>query len=277
MKIGPHFIGICSWSLRCADYAEMIQLINQLQVTHLQLHISPLVKLSNDEVNARLSLLADAGIELTSGMCGFAGEDYSTISMIRRAGGFVPDDLWEDRRAHAQQCARLCGQMGLKMLSTHVGFVPHSNDAAYPGILKRIAQVARDFADQNVELIMETGQEKDEGLLQFLNDLNMPNVGVNFDPANMILYGAGDPVEAVHTLSRHIKHVHIKDATPSTNPGIEWGSEVPFGTGSVDHAAFLSALKSIKYTGPLTIEREAGANRLQDAQTAINTLKKLIS
>ena len=98
------------------------------------------------------------------------------------------------------------------------------------------------LADHGLELLMETGQEEDAELLQFLNDLAVRNVHINFDPANMILYGAGDPIEAVQTLGRHIRHVHIKDGTLSKQPGVIWGEEVPFGHGQVGPRRFFDAL-----------------------------------
>ena len=98
---------------------------------------------------------------------------------------------------------------------------------------------------------------------------------VNFDPANMILYGAGDPIEAVQTLGRHVRHVHIKDGTASAKPGREWGEEVPFGTGEVGPERFLGALQRIGYRGPLVIEREAGDQRAADVKTAVETLRRV--
>ena len=97
---------------------------------------------------------------------------------------------------------------------------------------------------------------------------------VNFDPANMILYGAGDPIEAIGILGRHIGHVHLKDAEMSDNPGTNWGNEVPFGAGQVPPKEFLRALEDADYAGPLIIEREAGSTRMQDIAFAIETLKK---
>jgi sugar phosphate isomerase/epimerase len=99
-------------------------------------------------------------------------------------------------------------------------------------------------------------------------------VKVNFDPANMILYGAGEPIEAIGILGRHIGHVHVKDATSSNNPGTVWGTEVPFGTGQVPPREFLRALEDVGFTGPLAIEREAGETRIKDIAFAIETLKK---
>ena len=44
---------------------------------------------------------------------------------------------------------------------------------------------------------LETGQETADGLLQFIADVGRDNLFVNFDPANMILYGTGEPIEAL--------------------------------------------------------------------------------
>jgi sugar phosphate isomerase/epimerase len=123
---------------------------------------------------------------------------------------------------------------------------------------------------------METGQEPAGELLEFLHDLKRDNVGINFDPANMILYGAGDPIAAIKTLGRFIRHVHVKDATASSKPGAEWGEEVPFGTGQVGADRFIEALHGVEYRGPLCIEREAGNQRLADVKFAVETLKRVV-
>ena len=123
---------------------------------------------------------------------------------------------------------------------------------------------------------METGQEAATELLQFLNDVPMNNVFINFDPANMILYGAGNPIEAISIRDRHIAHVNIKDAKYSETPGSEWGEEVPFGTGEVSPGEFIGALHEAKYHGPLMIEREAGSDRLADVRFAIESLRQAL-
>jgi sugar phosphate isomerase/epimerase len=144
-------------------------------------------------------------------------------------------------------------------------------------LIERLETSANDLAQLGLTLTMETGQESAPELLQFFNDLNATNVKINFDPANMILYGAGDPIEAIGILGRQIAHVHVKDAVISKQPGIAWGTEVPFGTGQVPPKPFLRALKDAGYTGPLAIEREAGETRMQDIASAIETLKAAAS
>jgi L-ribulose-5-phosphate 3-epimerase len=273
MNIGGHDIGVCSWSLHPKDTADLIARVKQLGLSHIQLALGPLATMDDKRKHQEYGLLRNSGLTITAGMIGFPGEDYSTIARIRQTGGFVPDADWPRRKALALAAGRVAKELGLSQLSAHIGFVPKSSEPNYDTMLKRVCEIAEPLNRDGIGLTMETGQETAPELLQFLNDLKCHNVAVNFDPANMIMYGAGDPIEAVRTLGRHIGHVHIKDGTLSPRPGQEWGTEVPFGTGDVPVAEFLRALKDVGYRGPLVIEREAGPNRMADVQTAIETIR----
>ncbi len=163
-------------------------------------------------------------------------------------------------------------------ITTHVGFIPPPGETElHATMLARIHELADQFSGLGIDLLMETGQEPAAELLGFLTDLGVANVHINFDPANMILYGAGDPIEAIRLLGSHIRHVHVKDATPSPRPGVEWGAEVPFGAGQVGPERFLSALRDIGYRGPLAIEREAGNDRMADVAIAARVVKSWIA
>jgi sugar phosphate isomerase/epimerase len=105
-------------------------------------------------------------------------------------------------------------------------------------------------------LHLETGQEPADVLMRFLADAERDNLFINFDPANMILYGVGEPLPALERLGRYVRSVHCKDARWSTEPGVTWGQETPLGEGNVDFSEFLATLQRIGYRGPLTIERE---------------------
>jgi len=277
MILSPHPIAVCSWSLRPTDTQDLVKMLRQLQLTHVQLMLLPLIQLDDKRKHQELGHLRAANVQFTGGMMSFPGEDYSTINAIHHSGGFLPDADWSVRKALCLAGAKLAQELGMKSIGTHVGFVPPPADPKYQVMTSRVRDIAQIFADHGLDLLMETGQERADALLAFLNDLQTPNVHINFDPANMILYGAGDPIPAIKTLGPHIRHVHVKDATPSTNPGKDWGEEVPFGTGKVDPKAFLDSLHQVGYTGPLAIEREAGDQRVQDVQFAINTLKKTLS
>jgi len=273
MNIGGYDVGVCSWSLRPKDTAELLGLVKQLGLAHVQLALGPLLFLDDKRKHFELGQLRASGLKLTGGMIAFPGEDYSSIDSIRRTGGYVPDDQWPLRKRMSEQAALLARELGASSVTTHVGFIPRKGETGYERMLGRVREIADAFRMQGIELGMETGQEPAVELLKFLNELGSPNVFVNFDPANMILYGAGDPIEAVSVLGRHIRHVHVKDGAASARPGEEWGKEVPFGTGDVGPARFLEALRRIGYRGPLAIEREAGDQRVADVKAAVDALR----
>jgi L-ribulose-5-phosphate 3-epimerase len=277
MNLSGHDIGVCSWSLKTASMSELVAALDELQLDHVQLSLLPLLELDDAAQQAEIEKLNAAEIAVTAGMVGFAGENYATIAKIKSTGGLVPSDQWQARHDRALAGGKLAKRFGIDAVSFHLGFIPPGSDPAYTTLITRTRQIATAYADLGVDLLFETGQERANDLLMFLNDLNARNAGVNFDPANMILYGSGDPVEAVGILGRHIRHVHIKDAVASDTPGIEWGTEVPWGQGDVDHTAFLRALQDANYEGPLVIEREAGATRMADVKAAVTKLEELLA
>lgn len=273
MQLHGHTLAVCSWSLQTKSMGELVAKVKEIGVGHMQLALAELSQMSPDQRQVELAELKKSGLQLTGGMLHFAGEDYSTIARIRETGGFIPDAEWVSRKSITADVAMLAKEMGVSAILSHVGFVPPHGHAGYKPAVERVREVARLFAAQGLALHMETGQEPASELLAFMQDLNEPNVFINFDPANMILYGAGEPISAIRLLGKHIRHVHVKDATASAKPGEEWGAEVPFGTGEVGPARFLAALKEAGYTGPLAIEREAGTSRMEDVKRAIEVLR----
>jgi L-ribulose-5-phosphate 3-epimerase len=276
MKIGPHDLAVCSWSLNPSGMEDLVNGVRELGLSHVQLALAPLLFLDDKQKYRELGFLRNSGVTLTAAMIGFPGEDYATIPRIRATGGFLPDETWSLRRQLTIQAARLANELDIKILTTHVGFIPQSNHADYPKLLGRVVEVGAALGEQGVTLAMETGQETASELLQFLNDLPRHNVTVNFDPANMILYGSGNPIEAIRVLDRHIVHVHVKDAISSAQPGVEWGRTAAVGQGEIDWAQFLLALKEVGYIGPLAIEQESGKQRLELVREAIKTLETVV-
>jgi sugar phosphate isomerase/epimerase len=273
MNINDHTLAVCSWSLKPTDMHDLVTKVQSLELGHVQLMLLSLLLADDKRKHHDLGLLKSAGIAFTGGMMSFPGEDYSTIAAIRRTGGFRPDETWEVRKRLMLDGAALAKELQMSSVGVHIGFVPPSSEAGYATMVQRVCDIAQPMEEMGIALLMETGQETASELLQFLNDLRCRNVGVNFDPANMILYGVGDPIEAINVLGRHIRHVHVKDARLSSRPGVEWGEEVPFGTGQVPPKLFLEALANAGYAGPLAIEREAGDDRVADVATAIRALQ----
>lgn len=260
-------LAVCSWSLQARNPAELVERLLATGVKRVQLALDPL----RDEPAVwgdTPARLAAAGIQLASGMFGTLGEDYTTLETIKQTGGVVPDATWDQNWKNIQATVELASRLGLRLVTFHAGFLPHeASDPAFAKLMGRLRQIGDAFAAKQIHLGLETGQETAETLDAFLAQLGRPNVGVNFDPANMVLYDKGEPVAALRRLGRWLKQVHIKDANRTKVPGT-WGEEVVAGTGQVDWARFFATLTELKYAGDLCIEREAGTQRVADIRAA---------
>jgi len=220
--------------------------------------------------------LAAAGVRIASGMMQTKGEDYTSPASIRASGGLRPDATWNDNLAAAEHNARIANALGLNLVTFHAGFLPHEPGPERTKLETRLQTFAEVFAHRGIRLGLETGQETAHTLEVVLGDLNarLPesaHLGVNFDPANMLLYGMGDPVAALKQLAPLVLQVHIKDATAAPSPAA-WGTEVPVGQGAVDWPAFLSVLHRERPHINLLIERESGESRLNDISAARTVL-----
>jgi sugar phosphate isomerase/epimerase len=201
--------------------------------------------------------LNELGIRITVVFGGFEGESYADIPTVVRTVGLVPAETRAARTQEMKEISDFARMLGCDVVALHLGFIPHdTNDPLYGEILAVTREVC-DHAQANAQnLHLETGQETAEGLLQFIGDVGRDNLFVNFDPANMILYGTGEPIAALQKIGGRVHSVHCKDAKWAANPGQEWGQEVPLGEGDVGIENYLRTLQAIGYTGPLTIERE---------------------
>jgi len=275
--MSSHFLNrlaVCSWSLQPKSPQELIDHMGQIGLKTVQIALDPIRE--NPEVWGKTKeLCQEKGIILVSGMFGTIGEDYTTMESIKRTGGVVPDETWPQNWQNIQQIADLAKSMGIRLVTFHAGFLPRDhNSAEFKKLASRIGQIADLFKRKGLELAFETGQEDADELEMFLIKLNRPNVGVNFDPANMILYDRGDPINALQTLGKRLRQVHIKDGRHTKKTG-EWGEEVVVGTGEVDWKAFFHTLDDLKFAGFCCVEREAGTQRVQDIKAARDFVAKL--
>lgn len=263
-------IGVCSWSLQPICAKDLIDKVLTLGINAIQIALDPVREGYAGPWKDLQKLCDQYHIKLVSGMLTTVGEDYSTLESIKRTGGIVPDHTWEENWKRIQQDLDWAEELNLPFVSFHAGFIPEDHsDPSYLKILDRVKRIADLFGEEGITLGLETGQEHVENLLNFLNDLERPNVRVNFDPANIILYDKGDPICAIHKLGRWIYQCHIKDAIRTKVPGT-WGEEVVVGTGQVDWNGFLQTLNEIEFDGWMCIEREGGNQRLKDIQMAYN-------
>ena len=272
----PDRLAVCSWSLRPKNPKDLARKLRETGINRVQLALNPL-RTSPKTWSEMEKIFRESGIVVVSGMVGCIGEDYSTLDSIRRTGGIAPDSTWKQNVKNMSACAAIAQKMGLKLVTFHAGFLPpEESHPSFGKMLQRLEVVADIFMAQNILLGLETGQETASELAAFLHKLNHPNIGVNFDPANMILYGKGDPVKALHTLAPWVRQIHIKDAKRTHVPGT-WGQEVPVGTGDVDWRAFFSTFKHVVFNVNLVIEREQGDNRADDIRAARKVVEQTIS
>ena len=271
-------IGVCSWSYQ-RPLREVADEMAKIGVKGIDLALTPFVAPDGRHgVEEGEEALAFAKAQFASGawrlfatMISFPQEDYSTLETIRKTGGVVPDDCWPRNREIAAAAAELSGTLGAPYMLFHAGFLDESNPAAYAAYVERVSFVRDACARAGVQLILESGQETAEDLARFLRDV--PGLYVNFDPANMILYGKGRPMEALETLVPWIRKIHVKDADATAVPGT-WGTERPWGEGQVGGAAFIDALNGLGFTGNMTIEREGGDDRVGDIARAAARLRE---
>ncbi len=267
MKCRTWPIGVCSWSLR-TDITGVVKAMQDLGLAHVHLAVGPALA---DDGSQYLEAVEAQDWMITSTMIDFPQEDYSTLEAIKVTGGIVPDSHWPQNRERFLKAADVTARLGVKYLSMHVGFIDESDEKQAKKMHERVTALADAAQERGVMLLLETGQETAAELRHFLEELDHNSVGVNFDPANMILYGKGNPIEAVRTLSPWIHHLHIKDAVAAEQPGT-WGAEVPWGNGQVGVGVFLGVLEEVGYEGAMAVEREGGEDRFGDIKRAVERL-----
>jgi sugar phosphate isomerase/epimerase len=212
-------------------------------------------------------------------VCSYQGEDYADIPTVQRTVGLVPSSTRAERIARTKAVADVGKDLGVDSVACHIGFVPEDPDEP---LYREIRDVTRDIcehcAKNGQNFTLETGQEPAHALLRFIEDVGQPNLRINFDPANMILYGTGDPIEALGVLAKHVVSVHCKDGDwPPRDQPAALGVERALGEGSVGMDRFVHALKEAGYRGVLSIEREEPdrARRDADIWKAMKLLKSL--
>ncbi|MFP6588506.1 MAG: sugar phosphate isomerase/epimerase family protein [Pirellulaceae bacterium] len=262
-----------------AGLGVKIEVAHELGVPTIQLHAP--AKETRTAANAEkfLAYLNELGITLTAVFGGFEGESYADIPTVVETVGIVPPAQRAARVQEMKEIADFAHMLQCDVVALHLGFIPHDkSDPLYGDVVEVTRDILDHCQNNNQKLHLETGQETAAGLIEFISDVERDNLFINFDPANMILYGTGEPIEALRQVGALVRSVHCKDATWADNPGVEWGAEVPLNEGAVGMEDYLRTLDEIGYTGPLTIEREIPqdpARQKTEIGNAVNLLTQL--
>jgi sugar phosphate isomerase/epimerase len=192
--------------------------------------------------------------------------------------GLVPRATRAARIDALKQASDFAKLLRVPQVQTHCGFIPEDPaDPLYKEAVAAIREVAQHCAQNGQHFLMETGQETPTTMSRAIRDVNMPNLGVGLDTANLILYGKANPVDAVAILGPHVRSVHAKDGRWPTDPD-QLGEEVLIGTGLVDFQKVFSGLRKAGYTGAITIEREThGPQQIEDVRTEKRYLEKVLA
>ena len=271
-----------------AGLGLQLDLAGELGVPTIHLHSPHANNRSESSIKSHQERLRKLGLKVSVLFAGFEGESYESIPTVKETVGFAPKSTRNERVLEFKEIAKFAVKLSANDISytgqtipvgMHLGFIEEDTNSQDFAELASLTQELCDHCATNDQAIhLETGQESADGLLAFLEAVDRTNLFVNFDPANMILYGSGDPMIALRKLGPYLKSVHCKDAIASDQPGITWGRETPLGEGEVDFQEMLAILDELLYLGPLTIERETPEDPLlqkSEIQQAINLLESV--
>ena len=236
------------------------------------------MSLYTKEVAEKLKQAAEEnGIEITTLWTGFSGRPIWNLTEGPLTIGLVPPDKRKTRLKDLWKASDFAEWIGVDSLTTHVGFIPENpNDPVYISLIDVLKKVAKFLEDRGQSFRFETGQETPVTLLRTFEDVGADNFGVNFDPANLLMYGTANPIDALDIIGEYVRGVHAKDGEyPKT--GRQLGEEKPLGEGRVNFPALISKLRELNYYGALTIEREiSGPQQIIDIKRGKKYLEELI-
>jgi L-ribulose-5-phosphate 3-epimerase len=270
-------IGLMFWA--GGDPRETLCEVKSLGIRCGQLGIPGDLKLDGAVAAAWKDALAAEDFRLATVFASYTGESYADIPTVQKTVGFIPRATREEREKRTCAISDFAAALGVGSIACHIGFVPENQaDEDYKAVREMVRRVCDCAARNGQTFALETGQEPARVLLAFLRDVGRPNLRINFDPANMILYGTGDPIEALGVLGPLVTSVHCKDGDwPAKDRPGSLGTEKPLGQGDVGMERFVAKLKEIGYRGALNIERESEDRvaRLADIRVAVALLNRL--
>jgi sugar phosphate isomerase/epimerase len=254
-----------------------LAVIGALGVRYGQLGIPGGMQLDAAAARHWKQALAAAGITVVTVFAAYEGEDYTDIASVQQTVGFIPPATRAAREQRTLAVSDFAAAIGVRSIACHIGFVPEEvDDPDYIAVRKMVRRVCDHAAGHGQTFALETGQERADVLLAFIRDVDRPNLRINFDPANLILYGTDDPIPALRKLAPLVVSVHCKDGDRPPAAGA-LGAERPLGQGSVGIPQFVQTLRELRFPGPLNVERESEdqAQRLRELAGGIALLRTL--
>ena len=257
--------------------AKLAQLA-ELGFTSCQLNYQYTEAMTDDTAEWVKSLLKRYGIHLSTAWCGWSGPACWNFTEGPLTLGLVPKAYRETRIKELLGGSDFAAKLEASQIATHVGFIPEDpNTELYAEVVQAVRTVAGHCAQNGQYFLFETGQETPVTLLRTMHDVGLDNLGINLDPANLILYGKANPVDALGVIGKYVRDVHAKDGCYPTD-GRMLGKETPLGEGMVNFPALIKGLQTLGYDGAITIEREiSGEQQIADIIKAKALLENCIN
>jgi sugar phosphate isomerase/epimerase len=261
-----------------ADPLASLEKVASFGMSTCQMSVPPGEWWSKERIELIRRTAEEKEIKITSLICGFKGESYRDIPTIKRTVGLLNPATRGKRVLKVLSYSDFALELEVEIIQAHIGFIPEdTSDPDYKRLVLALQKIADYCKENNQSFTLETGQEKALVLSKFIEDVNRLNLGVNFDPANMLVYDADDPIKALDILGKYVIGVHCKDGKRPERKG-ELGKEYPLGEGDVGIEKFIDKLRKIGYAGHLTIEREiSGEKQIRDILKAKGLLQKLVN
>lgn len=219
--------------------------------------------------------MAETGVTPSAIWAGYSGRVYWNFLQGPSSLGLVPPEHRWHRLQELKRAADFAAAVGVRAIITHAGFLPENAcDPQFMPMVVCITEIAEYCKKLGIEFWFETGQETPVTLLRFIETVGTGNLGINLDPANLLLYGKGNPIDALHVFGKYVRNIHVKDGMAPTN-GNFLGEERQVGQGMVDFPRFIRTLKQIGFDGEYIIEREIGEETAQQTKDIIETIGNL--
>lgn len=255
--------------IRLEELRDGIAFCLECGMDMLQLRLGDAARLSEETIAGAEVLLRK--FHAASAVAGVSGEQIWDFQRGPASVGLGYAALRKERIVSMMRVAEVCNRLCIPMALSHLGFVPeHPSDPDYPVYVEALSRIGRRYGELGVRFLLETGQETPETLRRLIRDAGEQAVGVNLDPANLIMYGRGDPLDAMDILRGLILGLHVKDGLPPEAGSYALGREVFPGEGQVPFPALFAKLAGQGFRGVAVIEREVpDVQRLADVRRAV--------
>lgn len=261
----------------CKDIEKEIKKVHDLGLKSCQICCWDYSLCTDDMAEAIKKATKEYDVEVSTFWCGWSGPKVWNFYEGPVTLGLVPEDYRYARLTELKQGSDFAKKIEVVNVATHVGFLPETpNTREYHSLVCALRDLAEHIKNNGQYFLFETGQETPVTLRRTIEDIGTGNLGINLDPANLILYGKANPVDALDVFGQYVRDIHAKDGCYPTD-GKNLGLETPLGEGKVNFPRFVAKLKELGYDGPITIEREiSGEKQIEDIKLAKKLLESLI-